>query len=840
MNISNTRKTTINTNIFLILHFFIGSIGFLGLIRHISEILGQSFFAPLNVFIAYSDWAVLSGNPSKPIELVQYALSVLGLAIYYLSSLYFIRKLSDQAQGFVNKWCTVYWLWGGYLGLLFLFNAWLLKNHGDFTGLFLCIWFAVLAIPTLPLLSILLEWVTKKSRILELTLFGFMISSLVYAFYPYISGGVEVGNDYMDIPSQTILSTGVVDNTDYINKHRIGGLRKHDPRVLQDLSETPREGEFIKLKKTETLSSFLQSNKQKFSYDDKGGVLLVKDLLTSVEAENIAKIASDEAERGQVYSFYYNQLTKSQTKRTYSVEEIEFIRKNKLEFHDQALAGHYFHHQHTMLGTINEYTLGKPRNETTFLYGWLGTVVIAELMKIAGGVSFTSYQQVSYSFYPLYYVLLVGAAAIIFRKIRYVLLVGLVSIGSFYLIGFETIRYAPGFNPIRHFFDIFALVCFYLYLFKPKKTILYLSLAMAFSVLGIIISKEFGLVLLLSMLAAIIFRLIVEQKKFAAEALVMIVATISAIASLVLIVTAKNPTLFYVLMGVAAPPIHWIKMYSLLFVFSLIYVLLLVNRKVSNNWFYLTLFWFMYTQGLLIYYIWNPVPNHLFSLGAIYGMLIALLVKCWSTNYVWVQKNEEKLLTVIVLAASIFIFLPSVTLYYLDQRAYEKSISDHKIHQWNFPRANFVSTMDPGVFYNSVELVKKYSSEPAIFILSKYDNILPFLADKYSAMPYAEMALSLVTEKEMNHSVAFLKDKHPEYFFVDSDILRSYSGDIFDMNDPVTAYIASVYDASRGRAMVLNNFGKIFKDVEYLYTPVEIGQLITVYKLRPSLLKQEK
>lgn len=837
MNAPPTRKMLIEARFLLILYFFINSVGFLGLIRHISEILGQSFIGPLNVFIAYSDWAILSGTPSKPSELVQYALSVLGLATYYLCSLYFIRKHSDQVQGFVNKWDTAKWFWAGYFGLLLLFNVWLLKDHGKFTDVFFNLWFVILVLPAAPLVNNSVEWATRKSQTLAFFLFSCLIASLIFVFYPYISGGMGISNDYMDVPGQTILSTGVVDNTDYINKHRIGGLNKHDPRVEKNLSDIPQEGSYIKLRKTAGISSFLQTNKLKFSYNDKAGVLIVNDLMTSVEAENIAKISFDEAERGRVYSFFYDQASRAQIKRTYSAEEIEFIRKNRLEFLDQALAGHYFHHQHTMLGTINEYELGKPQNETTFLYGWLGTVVIAEVMKAVGGISFTTYQQVFYSIYPLYYVLLIGAVAIIFRKTGYVLLVGLVSIGSLYLIGFEFIRFAPGFNPFRHFFDLFSLVCLYWYFFKPRNSILYLSLAFAFSVLSIIFSKEFGLVLLLSMLAAITFRAITEQKKFAAETIVMIVATIAALASLGLVVTAKNPTLFYVLMGVAAPAIHWVKMYSLLMVFSLIYILSLANRRVYDNWFYLTLFWFLYTQGLLIYYIWNPVPNHFFSLGAIYGMLMALLVKDWSNNYMILQKNEEKLLSASILTSFFFIFLPGITTYYLDQREYEQSLSAHKIHQWNFPRAKFASTMDPGVFYNSVGLIKKYSDAQAIFILSKYDNILPFLADKYSAMPYAEMALSLVTVKEMDHSVAFLEHKRPEYIFVDSDISRSRVGDIFAKHDPVATYAAPVHEASRGRVMVLNNFAKIFEDIEHLYDPVEVGQLITVYKLHPSSLK---
>jgi hypothetical protein len=34
--------------------------------------------------------------------------------------------------------------------------------------------------------------------------------------------------------------------------------------------------------------------------------------------------------------------------------------------------------------------------------------------------------------------------------------------------------------------------------------------------------------------------------------------------------------------------------------------------------------------------------------------------------------------------------------------------------------------------------------------------------------------------------------------------------------------------------MVLDNFGKVFKEIQELYEPIETGQLITVYKRRSA------
>lgn len=834
MQTSQPRAVIPSIRSLLLIHYFICSIGLLGFISHVAGWAGQTFFVPLNVFISYSDWATLSAGPGKPMELLQYALSVPAMVFYYAIVFAFSRNLSGLDNSALKRVVLNRVVLIGYFGLLFILNIGLLKIHGQFASIIFGFWFLILVLPMLPLINSWFERIGKGSGLWSVVIFVALIISLIFSFYPYITASLSVSNDYMDIPEQTRLSTGLVDNTDYINAHHIGGLHKHDPRTGQGGMPTLREGEFIKLEKNKALTKFIENNPQKFAYDDKSGVLIVKELMKNDEAVNLAKMTVNEVERGLIYDFYYSQLEKSQTKKIYSPEEIEFIRKNRLEFLDQALAGHYFHHQNTMLGTINEYALGKPQNQTVYLYGWLSTVVIAETMKALGGITFEAYQKVFYSFYPLYYLLLIAAAAIIFKRADYALMVGMISVSSLYLLGFETIRFAPGFNPVRHFFDIFALVCFYWYLFASRKNWLYLVLALAFSIVSILFSKEFGLVLLLSMLATIIVRLLVDQRKAAPEIILMVVAILAALASLLLIKTGENPTLFYVLMGVATPPMDIKIMYGLLLLFSATYVFLIKKRRAGDEWGYLSLFWFLYTQGLLIYYIWNPAPNHFLSLGAVWGMLLALILKHWSGNYDWAAKNETKVLLISNFFLALFIFLPSINSYYKEQRNYQRIFEEHKLYSWDFPRANFVSTMDPSVFKNAVQLINKYSMHQSIYILSKYDNILPFLSAKYSAMPFSEMALSLVTYKEMKESVGLIRRDRPEYLFVDTDIARSHTGDVYGKDDPVSVFAAPVYDASRGRAMVLDNFAKVFKEIKDMYEPVETGQLITVYKRRSA------
>lgn len=822
--------------ILLFVHFFICSIGLFGLIRYVANRTVGTVAGSINAFISYSDWATFSATPTKPIDLVQYVLSVCSLALYYAIVLIFIRNYSDKAENALKKIAPSKPVMMGCLGGSFLLNAALVQNRGGpFIFILIATWFLILALPALPLINSWLDQATKTGGRWVHAAIAIAAFFLAISFYPYISEKMPVANDYMDIPEQTILSTGVVDNTEYINKNSIGGLRKHDPRNPVVALELLADGRFIRLGKSAAVAAFALNHAQKFSYDEETGILIVGVLMNRGEVDDLAKIAANDAERVRIYTFYYNQLAAAKTNRNYSPEQIEFIRKNKRELEHQALAGHYFHHQHTMLGTINEYVLGKPQDQTVFLYGWLSTVVIAEAMKALGKISFEGYQKVFYSFYPAYYLLLLAAAAFIFKKKEYVLLVGALTTGALCLVGFEAIRFAPGFNPVRHFFDIFALVCFYWYLFLPRRNIFYLASALAFSILGILFSKEFGLVLLLSMLATVVVRTILEKRSARAELVLMAIALPCASAALLLISTAKNPTLLYVLLGIAAPPMNQMALLGLLSLFSAAYFLLIKYKKPQDNWFHLSLFWFLYTQGLLIYFVWNSEPNHFWSLSSAWGILTALLLKCWSVNLDWLAIRERKVLFASNLLLVFFLLLPGMGFYHLDQRAHQKIFQEHTNYRWDFPRAKFTSTMDPGVFENAVGLIKKYSTDNSIYILSKYDNILPFLSAKYSAMPYAEMGLSLVTKKEMEKSVDVIRQNSPEYLFVDTDMGRSYVGDVYDTNDPLNKFDENLYDASRGRAMVLENFSKVFKEVRNLYEPVEVGQLITVYKRRSGI-----
>ena len=74
--------------------------------------------------------------------------------------------------------------------------------------------------------------------------------------------------------------------------------------------------------------------------------------------------------------------------------------------------------------------------------------------------------------------------------------------------------------------------------------------------------------------------------------------------------------------------------------------------------------------------------------------------------------------------------------FYGEKSQFQRSFGAHRTYRWNFERARVVSTLNPEVMQEAVACVEKYTPDLGrVYILSKYDNLIPFLAKRYSATP---------------------------------------------------------------------------------------------------------
>ena len=128
-------------------------------------------------------------------------------------------------------------------------------------------------------------------------------------------------------------------------------------------------------------------------------------------------------------------------------------------------------------------------------------VVTSHLLEWLGGVTYDRYFAVWYSYFIVYFLLLIGIFVLIFRHPGYVALATTLSAGLMSFIPFIWYFQGPGLNPVRHLFDVFVIAGFYLYLAKERQA--YLIGALFFSILGILNNPQLGLACLGSLVTAV-------------------------------------------------------------------------------------------------------------------------------------------------------------------------------------------------------------------------------------------------------------------------------------------------------------------------------------------------
>lgn len=810
---------------YIIAFYIVFTLGLISLSHRIGYGLGNVVAHYINASIQYRPWAKTCLELAKPNQLLSYLFPAICLFFYY-----FLACL--HLNGYV-KFRNKLFLEGSdskkiilYLVLAGVVNLFLLTAEDDYrTGLL--VWAALFLFP---FWKMGLNVIGKKYLWIGwVALFVLLLFQSIIMLWPYyFQSAPLISNDYMDMPEQTFIGQNLIDNTSYINQHRIGGFLKYDPRLPAESQQLLVAGkDYISLRKTTELSQFIAMHSDYYRYDDFYQGLFVNGLLTSADSDALCKLTDLKSCEAITYYYQWNSLL---GKRSYDSMESTFIKLNQYEMSAQSVAGHYFHHHNAFLGPINAYSLGKPAAQTMFLYGWLNTVVLSKLLSQAGVISFAAYLKTTYLFYPLYFLMIALSAIIIFRDFGWVFLVVIISLTSIFAMGFEAIHLAPGFNPVRHFFDLFILLCWYGYLFARRNKILYFGLAMVFSILAYLACKEFGLFMFIGLIAAYFFQMINGIKAKITEVIITILGVLALCVAFVSIKMGSNPDSIYSFSGVSVPPTSVMQVWLTLFVISVGYIFLFLWRWQDNRWKFLALFLFIYLQLSLIYNIWYSDRGHLLVFAAAWAFFGAMLFRELLSSCAQLKKVEYYVLVVLVAWVFAFFYMPLSITYVKSEDQYLTIFKEHKVYYWNIPTAKFYSTMDPRPFYDAIRLINKYSDKKGIYIISKYDNSLPFFAKKYSEMPFLQTDLSIVSDKEMQIAINAILTAKPDYLFVDSDIERNRVGDTSWLNDPLLS--PDIYALGRGRVLVLDNLSALFAAVKSSYRPIEQGQIITVYKLK--------
>lgn len=822
----------LNRRQLLLVHFVMSSAGLIKISILMSGSLDlTSHLAYVQVGLA--DWAQLTGM-NKFVSLLQFVLPTVALFSHY-AVFVALSKLFSTAltEHFPQEQLPIVVL---HFLILVLLNGVLIFVAQGIT-IFAVLWLVAVVWFPLYCLRDRLD-VPVLSRVGCRILLTFISLQYAAIFYSLILDPMLISNDYLNISESTVLKSGkVVDNLTYINERRIAGFALYDPRVHGGRNPPPQSGTKAELEDCRLISRYLQAtseeNKYKYSCDNASDTLLVRPPMSLSDKAALDKLQLSAADTSRLAELFISssELGNAYKNHLYSENDKDFIERNASEFVNQAKAGWFFYHHNYFFGPMNALSLGAGQYSQAMVYGWLNTVTVGALLDRLGMMNYHGYFKVYFSIYLLYFAMFLFGVRAIFQRLSAVLFAAILSISALFLLGIEYIRLAPGFNPLRHLFDIAAFYLFYLYLSRERK--LYLVSACLLALFAILWSKDFGLFLALSIGGATLFaglRSIPIQFQRAP----LLIGGATIFAGLVLYfypMPGRNPTAIYMVLGAGSPPTSTSLILGALAIVNILLVVVIAGKQ-QAPYKILTIALLFYSVQSILYLIWYPSWHHVLGIAPVHVLLLVALFYGWSSR----DGTEETLsarATLVLAFLMLFIYLPAAAQFYWKQDVYYRTFKNHQLYNWSFEKASFRTTMEPSLFLEAAHLIKKHSrNDKAIFIISKYDHLLPVLAGKYSAMPYIELPTNLVSVKEVLVAADAVLKNRPSVLFVDSDISRSLNTEIPLKQDPASVMLG-LYEEAKSRVMVLQRLNDVYVRVANDYLLCGAGRLISVYCLKP-------
>jgi hypothetical protein len=642
-----------------------------------------------------------------------------------------------------------------------------------------------------------------------------VVSQVLLLFFDVIAGRLKVINEFYDIPESTMVSGKYVDNATYMSLHFGGFYEKRDVLSSGD--------------KDNFVNILIPNN-------DPLMPALIDSLLYYNGCQK--RLYLNRFVSPEVMGLYdYGELYKTNkrnaavwelnpySKKRYTKEEKKFLSNNKYEFHWQILERFMLHHHSFILAPISEYDAGVPINKIKAQYGIGNVIIFANMMKWFGGISYDNWLKISSLFYVIYYFLFALVLLKIFDNRILAVIIFLLSVALLNYHGYDFLILAPGDSPWRNFFDIAVLYLFYLYQKSSKEYMAHMALILG--VISVIINPQIGLMIALAADMTYLVTMYLNNK-LRYEKITVTVVYLAAALFLFKIGSTEGELAVYYLKGVIGFPLgmkNMMLLFAIIFIGYLAVIMLIKDRQISR--FPVLLYLFFYAQALSVYYVWHADNNglltrsHIYLLAVIYMMSVVFSYN----NRGW---QHGAVLYKSFMFMAIVLYVLSSVIVFRGRERYNKIFIRHKAYQWEFDRAHFVSTMDPAFFKESVDLIKKYSgNDTGVYILSKYDYLLTFLAHKVSRMPFHDLKWYNMTEKEVGKTIGVVEKNDPTYLFVDRNICRNFNDDIVPSGYPAYGYL---HDESVWRAQRQKLMSNIFEKISSNYRLVESGKLISVYK----------
>jgi len=796
---------------------------------------------------SYFDGVVLYFNDHKKVELAEYIVGVVFLGLWFLTAVFGTQKLSKRARRYINVSIQSLLEKDNFIILniaLFvnLFLPVLLIYIGHYNLTTILIQFGSLLIGIIiPLWSYLLRFghtgVFRKSKLVEIKksydeviridesvnsrilwsiLVVFTVSFLGYIFYNPIFQNPKIINEYFNIPEQTIIKTKhaykVVDNTAYWSKHMVSPITfKSDVngKLYKDncLNGTLNELNIL-------MPSLMDSNVYYNKFFNQlcfNGDIPVSDF--DIHNTSLFNVLNKNHELASQRSFT-----------VVTAEDQSFIQSNMYELRWQLASRFMIHHNGFMFIPISSLMLHESSAHVSAQYGLSNAKLFAFVYNKFGDISFDNWLRVSYVFYLVYFLMLILVSASITRSYVWTAIILIMSLTIENLHGYDFLLLPPGDSPWRNLLDLLSLLMMFIY--SRQKSFIFYVIALFLGLVSIILNPQIGLMILVATLLSGVFYAVYERLRIK---LTLISSILTLVGALYLYVksTGDDDLAQYYLDGVIGFSINFIQLIQLFVAILISYLIIfkIIRKQTTKNYIYL-IFMVIYAQELLLYVVWHFNTDGFLARGYIYTLAIILLVFNIKS---FIPDNIKKILCIGILG----LYCYSVIFMLQSKYQYDKIFEQHVTYNWNLDRAHITSTMNPIYFENGVKLIEKYSkNQNGIYIISEYDNFLPFLSHKYSLMPFFDMKWYMVTPKELNKTINLLKIQQPEYLFVDTNIDRNLNNEIIDSN---LTKIGVLNQESIWRVQRLKLLSLVYQSVAANYTLVESSSLISVYKLKNKI-----
>lgn len=509
-------------------------------------------------------------------------------------------------------------------------------------------------------------------------------------------------------------------------------------------------------------------------------------------------------------------------------EKVDFIANNLYEQQTQLINRYFWHEAPFMLNAINELNLGRDKSEIFSQYGFLSAYTVKFIMQSLGGINVENFDKAKNIINLTYYIISI-AFIILFTKnyfIRFIFII-LFSI-YFFSIGFHSYHFAPTHVYIRHFFDLLiALMLFWSMKFKELR-LYYVAIVFTSGILSILLVKDFGLFLFLSIVGTFIIKYVLEfierRRVDLKELWIFIIFILFSIIACIKYPLMDNPSTKYFLDGFYSLPISMPIYMLLLFAISLLWLGLIwfyVELKRSN--FLLSyIFLLFYTEFLCILFVWK---------GNFDNINFAIIALPMLILFHFIVKRIRNILYIIIAPILIFAYAKYCYEYISQMTLYENTFATHRNYKWDHERAGgIITTYSFERFDDALRLINKYSKNSnELYMISKYDNMLQFFSKKYSGLKYFELKSFIVTDNEYNEVLDLINSK-ADILYVDTDIFNVYYKELkerrfFDVYN--NQWLPN--DVMR-RIIQLKILLNLFDDVRDKYELIEHGKLIDVYK----------